>query len=182
MQFFDYDPLPACASRRGGPANLSVQKQWDEVLGHFAGGPFHDFVWLMAETGCRPQEVRVIEARHFEPEKMSVTFADGEIPGKKYGRTVELTKAATTLLGRLAAQHPSGALFRNSFDNPWTPRASLAASAGSEPRCRSWFMPTWRGIVGATDLIEAGASRRVVVGVGGAPRPHSRSAGLRQAY
>ena len=98
---------------------------------------------------------------------MSVTFADGEIPGKKYGRTVELTKAATTLLGRLAAQHPSGALFRNSFGNPWTPSAIISRFRWVRTKVSFVVHAYVARHSWATDLIEAGASHGVVSALAG---------------
>ena len=88
MEYLDRDPLaklkrPAAVTR---PTCLS-KEQWATVVSHYkADDPFHDFSRLMLLTGCRPQEVRVMEARQIDLEERLVRFADGEIPGKIWPR------------------------------------------------------------------------------------------------
>ena len=48
-----------------------------------------------------------------------IHFADGEIPGKKFGRDV-LVPDRDVVLKRLALKHPQGPVFRNEDGNPWT--------------------------------------------------------------
>jgi hypothetical protein len=89
MEYFDRNPVaalkkPAKACR----ATRLTKEQWDEVLSHYQpDDPFDDFLVVMTETGCRPQEMRVMAARHLDLAAMKVRFKDGGIPGKKHAAT-----------------------------------------------------------------------------------------------
>ena len=52
-----------------------------------------------------------------------IRFADGDIPGKQYGRDVKLPERDVDILKRLALEHPEGPLFRNEDGQPWTKNA-----------------------------------------------------------
>jgi hypothetical protein len=101
MEYFDGDlvaglkkPAKVCRATR------LTKEQWDEVLSHYQPDPFHDFLVVMTETGCRPQEMRVTVARRLHLAAMMVRFEDGGMPSKKYGRNVEVVKLATPLRTR----------------------------------------------------------------------------------
>ena len=65
---------------------------------------------VMAQTGCRPQEARRIEARHLVGK--TVTFPRAESKGKKCQRVIVLTELAYGTLRRLALKYPTGPLLR----------------------------------------------------------------------
>lgn len=99
--------------------------QWDEILGRYdPDDPFGDFLTVMVETGCRPQELRIMEARHVDFKAQpapTIHFTDGEIPGgNKGGHDVLLTDKAVAVLRRLALVRPEGPLFRNAAGRAWT--------------------------------------------------------------
>ena len=102
MEYFDGDLVaglkkPAKVCR----ATCLTKEQWGEVLSHYQpDDPFHDFLVVMTEIGCRPQEMRGMAARHLDLAAMKVRFRDGEIPGKKHGRNVEVVELATPLRTR----------------------------------------------------------------------------------
>jgi integrase len=81
--------------------------------------PFRDLLEFCWDTGCRPQEVTRIEARHVDLARLRVTFAAAEAKGRR-PRVVHLTDHAARLLARLIACHPSGPVFRNAQGRPWT--------------------------------------------------------------
>lgn len=83
-----------------------------------AKGPFRDLLVFLWETGCRPQEARVIEAAWLDGR--SVVLPVELSKGKKRRRVIYLTEPATEIAQRLAAENPSGPVFRNSIGNPWT--------------------------------------------------------------
>lgn len=122
MGYFDRNPVaklnkPAKQHRTACP----TQAQWDEVLSHYGpDDPFRDFWSAMIDTGCRPQEMRVIEARRINFQAGLIHFADGEIPGKRFGRDVIVQQRAAEVLRRLAITNPQGPVFRNEDGNPWT--------------------------------------------------------------
>jgi len=75
------------------------------------------------ETGCRPQEILAVEARHFESENERWVFPVKEAKGKKAPRIVYLSQDALRISKKLAATYPTGRLFRNSKGQAWTTSA-----------------------------------------------------------
>ena len=104
-----------------------MPEQWDKLVAKIAesrdGGCLLDVVTVMNETGCRPQEVRRVEARHFKREDRCWEFPIAESKGKKDKRVVLLTDKAFEICQRLALKHPDGPLFHTSAGKPWTRRA-----------------------------------------------------------
>ncbi|CAN5702389.1 hypothetical protein BH23PLA1_BH23PLA1_41280 [soil metagenome] len=84
---------------------------------------FRDLLTVCWETGCRPQEVLSVEARHVDLEGGSWVFPADEAKGKKHQRVVYLTDAALEITRRLMAARPTGPLFRNTDGLPWSPSA-----------------------------------------------------------
>lgn len=107
---------PAAESR---VAYLSAE-QWNKFVGKIEeNDPFHDFVVFLRETGCRPQEARHIEARHFDRHNQLTEFPIKESKGKKEPRVIPLNDRAMGIITRLAMKYPEGKLFRNKRGNPW---------------------------------------------------------------
>lgn len=97
-----------------------------ELIKSLCSNEFRDLVEMLAETGCRPQDARLVEARHFSGELKVVTFpANEHKTGKKTGspRTIFLTPRAFKICVRLAERHQTGPLFRNEKGKPWTSNA-----------------------------------------------------------
>lgn len=111
---------------RGEEAYLSPA-QWEQLITevHKRARPgeahsFLDYLTVMKETGCRPQEIRRVEARHLDKANRQWVFAESESKGRKEKRRVELGDLAFGICQRLALQYPEGPLFRNSDGKPWT--------------------------------------------------------------
>lgn len=93
-----------------------------------SGRAFLDFLMLMRQTGCRPQEARTAEARHFDAKSRCLIFERKESKGHggkttTERRVVPLTDVAFELCKRLSKLHQDGPLLRNSEGNPWKPYA-----------------------------------------------------------
>ena len=86
------------------------------------GGCLLDLITAMKETGCRPQEARRVEARHFDRDGRCWIFPVDESKGKQEKRVVLLTDRVYETCQRLALKHPEGPLFRTSVGHPWTGR------------------------------------------------------------
>jgi len=85
---------------------------------------FVDYLTMVKDTGCRPQEIRVVEARHFDAENRVWRFPTSESKGKRNARIVPLqTERAFEICRRLALKHPEGPMFRNADGNSWTANA-----------------------------------------------------------
>lgn len=94
-------------------------EEYRDILKHVSGG-FRDLVVTAWETGCRPQEVTRVEARHVDLKGSRWVFPVKESKGKKSQRIVYLTNAALAITKRLMLKHPDGPLFRNRNGESWT--------------------------------------------------------------
>jgi integrase/recombinase XerD len=105
-------------------------EQWTQIVEYVRDNPakrevesFLDYCTVVRMTGCRPQEIRVVEARHLDNETRRWIFEvseskAGDRTGRK--RIVELGQQAYEICRKLALRYPDGPLFRNSDDRPWT--------------------------------------------------------------
>lgn len=104
-------------------------KQIAEAIQAAGGsGEFIDFVTILRHTGCRPQEARLIEARHIDRRNKCLVFERDESKGHGGSRTVErrvvpLSDEAYAICVKLAKRWPDGAIFRNEEGRAWTRRA-----------------------------------------------------------
>ncbi|MGA2068705.1 MAG: tyrosine-type recombinase/integrase [Thermoguttaceae bacterium] len=105
---------------RGDDAYLEPE-QWAQVLAT-AEADLLDLLVVMYETGCRPQEVRRVESRHFNRHGKCWTFPVDESKGKREQRVVLLSDRALEICQRLALKHPDGTIFGNG-DKAWTATA-----------------------------------------------------------
>ena len=79
---------------------------------------FRDYLTFLWETGCRAQEIRLIEAHHFDGQKIILERINSK--GERYNRVIYLSDKALEINQRLIEQYPEGVLFRNSNHKPWT--------------------------------------------------------------
>jgi integrase len=80
--------------------------------------PMKDAIRFLFHTGCRPQELRVIEAKHIADFK--VVLPKELSKGKRKARVIIMDTTAKAIALRLAKHYPTGPLFRNADRNPWT--------------------------------------------------------------
>lgn len=80
---------------------------------------FRDLITTCWETGCRPQEITRVEAKHVDVENGRWVFPVKQSKGKKHKRVVYLSDVAMKITKRLMAKFPEGPLFRNKLGNPW---------------------------------------------------------------
>jgi integrase len=85
--------------------------------------PFRDLIEAAWDTGARPNELRRVEARHFDEANARWVFPKGESKGRKKARVVYLTPRVVEACRRMAAANPAGPLFRNRDGAPWTKNA-----------------------------------------------------------
>ncbi|MGO9111773.1 MAG: tyrosine-type recombinase/integrase [Thermoguttaceae bacterium] len=110
-------------------ATCLLPGQWNEILVKLKPGAFRDFLVALRFTGCRPQEVRQIEARHlFLDQKPPFWTLELElVKGGQEARITPLVGPMPDLVKRLAEQYPEGSIFRNREGNPWTGAALHSA-------------------------------------------------------
>lgn len=97
--------------------------EFDALLGHVHDDAFRDVLVFCWETGCRVQEVRVLEARHYKADRGRFELPPSEAKGKRRWRLIYLTPRAAEVVAPLARRHPDGPIFRNADGNPWDAQA-----------------------------------------------------------
>lgn len=97
--------------------------QFNEMIELTTDDAFKDFLTFLWETGCRPQELRALEAKHFDGEKLTLEKSNSK--GKRFNRTIYLNTTALEIIQRLMKQYPKGKLFRNSRGRAWKKDAVL---------------------------------------------------------
>jgi integrase len=106
------------ATARGDETYLTPE-QWEKLANYVGHGCLFDLIAVMREVGCRPQEIRRVEARHFDREGRCWVFPKSESKGKREPRIVHLTDCAHHICQRLALKYHEGPIFRNG-GQPWT--------------------------------------------------------------
>lgn len=97
-------------------------KQFEDVLASVTDDIFRNFLEFMWETGCRPAEVRAIEAQHVDLANEMVVMEVSLNKSKKGQRVIFLTERAREVLEAqlVKSGDKSGPIFRNRRGNPWT--------------------------------------------------------------
>lgn len=108
--------LPGAESR---DRFLTIE-EFDELASYIRDDTFLPLCRVTFETGCRPQEILAVEARHFDAKNERWVLPISEAKGKKRPRIVYLTAYALQLTEKLVRRYPAGKLFRNSAGRPWT--------------------------------------------------------------
>lgn len=108
----------------GKRTNVIGPELYQRILALPKSQAFLDLITVAWETGCRPQEIWRVEARHLDVASKRWVFPIVEAKGKKKIRVVYLTDNALAICQRLAEQHPTGKLFRNSQGRPWNRHSS----------------------------------------------------------
>jgi integrase len=163
MGYFERNPLAKLKKPPRVPRNTFVTgDQWEQVFGKIRDAdPFKDFLRFMLETGCRPQEARIIERRNVDWTLKRVHLE--KVPGKKGPRDILLTDAALALLQK--HDLPNGPIFRNRNGVAWKPDAI---------NCRFQRLQKLLGFKvhaylarhsKAVELLEAGASAGAVAAI-----------------
>ena len=100
-----------------------TEDEYDNILAEVTDQEFRDLLTASWETGCRPQEVRAVEARHVDLVNARWIFAPKESKGGKRPRVIYLTDAAEAITRRRMLKCPEGPMFRNTKGRPWHPFA-----------------------------------------------------------
>lgn len=95
-------------------------EEYATVMGLVREPRFRELLETAWESGARPQELRIIEAKHVDLEQARIVFPPKEAKGKKLYRVIYLTEEALVIVRRLVGEHPTGTIFRNSEGAAWT--------------------------------------------------------------
>lgn len=166
---------PLRGFRKPPPARreaVVTQAQYVECL-KVVGPHVKDLVKFLWHTGCRPQELRVIEARWVHGRK--IVLPTDRSKGEKKQRVIYLDSMMGLLARRLSATWPTGTIFRNSDGEPWTKNnlalmfRRLRSRISSDNMCAYAFRHTWitrmleKGVDVATVAALAGNSPRMIM-------------------
>jgi integrase len=94
-------------------------EQMDELLAEIKDCQFRDLVIVALRTGCRPGELRVLEAKHVLLKEGVARIPKKLAKGKRKERLVPLDETVLAILKPLVLKYPEGALFRNLRGDPW---------------------------------------------------------------
>ncbi len=113
---------PIQAAQTAAPERREIvlsPDEYDLVYSVASDDAFRDYLTILHETGCRPQEAKAIEARHCQLDISRIVFPAKESKGKRFPRVIYLTEAAHQLVERLCEQFPEGPILRNADGEPW---------------------------------------------------------------
>ena len=95
-------------------------EQWSFIESNIPSSPLKDLMILAWDTGMRPQELVLVEARHFRKDERMIVFPAAESKGKKYVRTVYIASdRAMEILSDYAKGRSEGPIMVNTKGNPW---------------------------------------------------------------
>lgn len=117
--YIDNSPVQGASgpSKRAREVILSPE-QFTAILGH-SRPEFTLLLEFLWHSGCRPQEVVRIEAKHCELALRRIVFPPSQAKGKKYPRVIYLDDRALEIVRGLLAKRPEGILFRNGKGKQW---------------------------------------------------------------
>lgn len=94
-------------------------EQFLTLCQHVKDRDFLDVLETCWDTGCRPNELMVVEAAHVDLEGGRWVLPVEKSKGKKRQRVVYLTDRALEITRRRTQQHRHGPIFRNTDGKPW---------------------------------------------------------------
>ena len=117
-EYIDRDPFakvktPPCPKR--GESAYIPPERWSQIVDK-VHDDLLDILTVLKETGCRPQEARIIEARHLQGQCCVLTLDESK--GGQTQRVIHLSDAAYAILQRLRLKYPEGPLLR-ARGKPW---------------------------------------------------------------
>lgn len=112
------NPLPRLKRPAATPRECYISPaQWKVVIAK--ANSLSEYLEFARATGARPQEIRAIEKRHFDPVLKAIVFPRDESKGKRQQRVISLSPTALAMVQRLVLKYPEGPIFRNTNGDPW---------------------------------------------------------------
>ncbi len=102
---------------------IIAPKQFADIIEKELSECWRDFLNFMRETGCRVQEIRILEASHFDAPNQRFILQANESKGKKQPRVIYISETAVEIAERRMKEYPSGPIFRNARGKPLTRNA-----------------------------------------------------------
>jgi integrase len=119
MDYLESSPIVGMKKPEQTPREVCITPaQWRVLLRKIPDQQFRDLLTFLWESGARPQEARIMEAKHVQGDV--VTFERINSKGKQRRRKIYLNDKALKIVQRLVRKYPAGWLFRNLNGNAWT--------------------------------------------------------------
>jgi integrase len=99
---------------------LIPDKEYETMIASVRGQTSRDLLVFLHESGCRPEEFRIIEARHYNEPERRIEIPPEEAKGRKRWRRIYLSEKTNEIVARLSKRHPTGPIFRNEDGSVWT--------------------------------------------------------------
>jgi integrase len=148
------NPVKAVQKPKATPRDVYLwPEQYDQLLILIKDQCFRDVVEVLRHTGCRPQELRLVEARWFNREDRCWEFPKKGVPQKLRGRVVMLDDTAFEICQRIALKYPEGPMFRNRRGQPWKKDALVCRCRRLRPKVGFYVCPYAIRHTFATDAI-----------------------------
>lgn len=95
--------------------------EFEELCGFFSKNEaFLDLITVTYQTGCRPQESLVVEAKQVDTPQSRWIFTQSGSKGKRISRVIYMTDEAMLTVRKRMLAYPEGPIFRNTRRNTWT--------------------------------------------------------------
>lgn len=121
LGYFDRSPIAKMKKPAGGKRERIISlSEYEDILAFTRNECFRDLLVVSWETGCRPQESLIVEARHVDLERCRWFIPKDEAKGRKHDRSVYLNDRALEITRRLMLANPRGTLFKNTDGADWT--------------------------------------------------------------
>ncbi len=118
--YFEQNPIADLEIPSGKNREITIeQAEFDNFLSFVRNDAFCDLVLVAWETGCRPQEILRVEARHVDLKNQRWVFPKSESKMKRTARVIYLSDKALEITKRQCRRYAAGKLFRNSNGKPW---------------------------------------------------------------
>ena len=174
QRIIPYSPFGGYRKPKKTPRALCLTAdQWSKVFAEIdSGDPFWDYLMILRNTGCRPQEARIMEARHVDLKARLICFKDGEIPGGKRGHSIPISDDATLgIVKRRVLKYPEGPILRNRRGRPWNKNSLNCRFQRLSEKLKFRVHAYVARHSMATELLEAGASAGAVAAILGHSSP-----------
>ncbi|MEZ6051226.1 MAG: hypothetical protein R3C02_07540 [Planctomycetaceae bacterium] len=96
-----------------------TRQQFEIILSQISDECFREYLSFMYETGARPQEMSIIEARYCDLSANRIVIPASQAKGKRHPRVIYFTDDLAPMIERRGREFPTGPLFRNRRGQPW---------------------------------------------------------------
>lgn len=114
------DPLAGFKTPASKPrATYVTPADFDEILAQVTEPCFRDYLTVAYDLGARPQEMRIIAARHVDLARQVIVIPAAEAKGHRTRPIVISTDRSLEIVRRRVEQFPDGPIFRTPRGLPW---------------------------------------------------------------